>query len=139
MFNVTGKTVLHQGSVESLSGEQQSSKKIVKQDSNEQVQAMTGEMEMQFKKLMEFTGATTPLEVLDRFITQKESTTRLNYLRTVTEAEKKHLEEQREVLAQQLESIKFSDVKETEEYGIRRDIYDIKLTFITCFQEPGTA
>lgn len=119
IFNITGKTLLHQGSVESLSGEQQSGKKIVKQDSNEQVQAMTGEMEMQFKKLMEVTGATTPLEVLDRFVTQKESTTRLNYLRTVTEAEKKHLEMQREVLAQQLESIKFSDVKETEEYGIR--------------------
>lgn len=116
IFIITGKTILHQGSVESLSGEHQSGKKIVKQDSNEQVQAMTGEMEMQFKKLMEVTGATTPLEVLDRFITQKESTTRLNYLRTVTEAEKKHLEMQREVLAQQLESIKFSDVKETEEY-----------------------
>lgn len=112
-----------------MSGEQQSGKKVVKQDSNEQVQAMTGEMEMQFKKLMEVTGATTPLEVLDRFITQKESTTRLNYLRTVTEAEKKHLEMQREVLAQQLESIKFSDVKETEEYGIRSNICNIKLTF----------
>lgn len=91
---------------------------------------MTGEMEMQFKKLMEVTGATTPQEVLDRFITQKESTTRLNYLRTVTEAEKKHLEMQREVLAQQLESIKFSDVKETEEY-VRWNIYDIKLKFET--------
>lgn len=73
-------------------------------------------MEQQFKKLMEVTGATSPLEVLERFLAQKESTSRLNYLRTVTEGEKKHLEMQREILTAQLESSKFSDVKETEEY-----------------------
>lgn len=116
----TGKptSLVHQpGSVESLSGEQQSgAKRTVRQDTNEVAQEMTAEMEGQFKRLMEVTGATTPLEVLDRFIAQKESTTRLNYLRTVTEGEKKHLEMQREVLMQTLETTKFADVKETEEY-----------------------
>ena len=87
---------------------------MVKQDSNAQALEQTNELEMQFKKLMEVTGATSQLEVLERFLSQKESTSRLNYLRTVTEGEKKHLEMQREVLTAQLESSKFSDVKETE-------------------------
>lgn len=75
---------------------------------------MTSELEMEFKKLMEITGATSPLEVLERFLTQKESTSRLTYLRTVTEGEKKHLEMQREILTSQFENSKFSDTKDTE-------------------------
>lgn len=73
-------------------------------------------MEQLFKQLMEMTGATTSSEVLERFISQKESSSRLSYLRTVTEGEKKHLEEQRELLNGQLEAHKFSnDGKENEE------------------------
>lgn len=109
----TGKALIHQGSMESNT-DQQTGKKIGKQDSNAQAQEMTSEMEMEFKILMETTGATTSMEVLERFIAQKESTSRLNYLRTVTEGEKKHLEGQREMLLSQLETSKFSDVKENE-------------------------
>lgn len=94
--------------------DQQTGKKLGKQDSNAQAQEITSEMEMEFKILMETTGSTTPVEVLERFIAQKESTSRLNYLRTVTEGEKKHLEVQREMLLSQLETSKFSDVKENE-------------------------
>lgn len=94
--------------------DQQTGKKVGKQDSNAQTQETTSEMEMEFKTLMETTGATTPAEVLERFMAQTESTSRLNYLRTVTEGEKKHLEVQREMLISQLETSKFSDVKENE-------------------------
>lgn len=113
LFIQAGKTLIHQGSMESTT-DQQTGKKLGKQDSNAQAQEMTSEMEMEFKILMETTGSTTPMEVLERFIAQKESTSRLNYLRTVTEGEKKHLEIQRETLLSQLETSKFSDVKENE-------------------------
>lgn len=63
---------------------------------------------------METTGATFEDEVLERFISQKESSSRLNYLRAVTEDEKKSLEIKRETLLSQLETLKFSDVKDTE-------------------------
>lgn len=73
-------------------------------------------MEHLFKQLMEMTGATTAAEVLERFLGQKESSSRLHYLRTATEGEKKHLEEQRESLNGQLEALKFStDGAENEE------------------------
>ncbi|KAG4068721.1 hypothetical protein HA402_002412 [Bradysia odoriphaga] len=60
----TGKALIHQGSMESTN-DQQTGKKVGKQDSNAQAQEMTSEMEMEFKTLMETTGATTTVEVLE--------------------------------------------------------------------------
>lgn len=104
--------------MDSLTGDQQIDKINEEQDPNAQAKESTNVMEIIFKKLMEITGATSANEVLERFIAQKEATSRLNYLRTVTEGEKKHLEMQREHLLAQLESFKFADVKENEVYDL---------------------
>lgn len=79
---------------------------------------VTYKLECQLKTLMTTTGATSPQEVLQRFTAQKEASSRLNYLRTVTEGEKKHLETQRDDLMAQLESSKFTDIKENEVYVV---------------------
>lgn len=106
--------MIHQGSIESESADQQTDKKDGELDPNNQAQRATNELELLFKNLMETTGATTSEEVLERFISQKESTSRLNYLRTVTEDEKKQLEVSRESILSKLDTLKFSDVKENE-------------------------
>ena len=72
------------------------------------------ELESKLKVLMQITGATSPQDLLERFSSQKEAMQRLNYLRTVTEAEKRHLEIRRDDLTSQLEQLKFSDTKENE-------------------------
>lgn len=72
------------------------------------------QLEITLKLLMQVTGATSPSDVFSRFNTQKEATTRLNYLRTVTEAEKRQLETQRDELTASMESLRFSDSKENE-------------------------
>lgn len=107
--------MLHQGSIESESIDHQVEKKEADLDPTNQVQQTTNEMELLFKNLMETTGATTSEEVVERFISQTESTSRLNYLRTVTEDEKKQMEIARESILSQLDILKFSDVKENEE------------------------
>lgn len=71
--------------------------------------------EQQFKVLMEQTGATTPAEVLQRYVAQRESSARLGYLRTVAETEKQQLEQTRETLSAELEASKFTSVKEKDE------------------------
>ncbi|CAD7091000.1 unnamed protein product [Hermetia illucens] len=109
-----GKSLVHQESIGSSSGDQQTGKTEQEDDPNAQLKSMVAEMETTFKKLMEVTGATSAQEVLQRFTSQKESTSRLNYLRSAAEAEKKHLEAQREILATELETLKFADIKESE-------------------------
>lgn len=71
--------------------------------------------EQQFKGLMEQTGATTPAEVLQRYVAQRESGARLGYLRTVAETEKQQLEQNREQFSAALEASKFTSVKEKDE------------------------
>lgn len=109
-----GKTVHHQDSIGSGSGEQQTGKTEQDKDENSQLKNTTGDMEDLFKNLMEVSGATSPHEVFERFSSQKESALRLNYLRSAAEAEKNSLEQLRESLTKELESSKFSDVKEKE-------------------------
>lgn len=75
---------------------------------------IVNELENKLKVLMQTTGATSPEDLLERFTAQKEAMQRLNYLRTVTEAEKRHLEIERDELVSQLEQLKFSDTKENE-------------------------
>lgn len=72
------------------------------------------ELEARMKILMQTTGGTSPADLLERFTVQKEAMQRLNYLRTVTETEKRHLEIERDELTSQLEQLKFSDTKENE-------------------------
>lgn len=72
------------------------------------------QLESQLKSLMQLTGATSPSDVLNRFIVQKEATTRLNYLRTVTEKEKWQLEKQRDELTSNLETLSFTVTKESD-------------------------
>ncbi|XP_075164856.1 coiled-coil domain containing protein 151 [Haematobia irritans] len=109
-----GKTVTHQDSIGSSSGEQQTGKTETDEDENSQLKNVTGDMEDLFKNLMEVSGATSPHEVFERFSSQKESAIRLNYLRAAAESEKNSLEKLRETLTKELESSKFSDVKEKE-------------------------
>lgn len=79
---------------------------------------LVNELETRLKLLMQTTGATSPTDLLNRFTAQKEAMQRLNYLRTVTESEKRHLEIERDELSSQLERLKFSDTKENEVYAV---------------------
>uniref|UniRef100_A0A1I8PWU3 Uncharacterized protein n=1 Tax=Stomoxys calcitrans TaxID=35570 RepID=A0A1I8PWU3_STOCA len=114
LFVESTKTVTHQDSIGSSSGEPQTGKTETDEDENSQLKSVTGDMEDLFKNLMEVSGATSPHEVFERFSSQKESALRLNYLRAAAESEKNSLEQLRESLTKELESSKFSDVKEKE-------------------------
>lgn len=105
---------MQQGSIESLSGDPHTEDRKTADDGIGVPEEASTKMESEFKILMQATGATSPKEVMDRFLAQKEATSRLNYLRTVTEGEKKHLETERDRLLGQLETFKFSDIKENE-------------------------
>lgn len=107
--------MVRQGSMDSLTGDAQQTAKASETASGGRSGGdVTSKLEAQLKILMTATGATSPAEVLQRFTAQKEASSRLNYLRTVTEGEKKHLETQRDNLMSQLESFKFTDIKENE-------------------------
>lgn len=67
-----------------------------------------------FLKLKEATGVSETEEVLQRFLGQKETKSRLTYLRKNTEDEKKKLEKRKEVMLAQLEAFKFAEVKDKE-------------------------
>lgn len=104
---------MQQGSTESLNDVPLSDKPL---ESTRGPSDIVNELEGRLKVLMQTTGATSPSDLLERFTAQKEAMQRLNYLRTVTESEKKHLEQQRDGLSSQLEQLKFSDTKENEVY-----------------------
>ena len=61
-------------------------------------------------------GVSDTEEVLQRFLGQKGTKSRLTYLRKVTEDEKRQLEKRKEVMMAQLEAFKFAEVKEKEVY-----------------------
>ncbi|EDS39466.1 conserved hypothetical protein [Culex quinquefasciatus] len=102
----SGKTLIHQESALSASGEGDDAAGHGKDSATE--------MEQKFKKLMQATGVSAASEVVDRFLAQREASARLTYLRTVTENEKKQLESQRELMTAQLDSFKFADVKDSD-------------------------
>lgn len=106
------KTIMQQGSMESLSGDQLTEK--ASPISAKGPIDVVNQLESHLKVLMQITGATSSADVLNRFTSQKEASTRLNYLRAITEGEKRHLESERDSLTAQLESLKFSDNKENE-------------------------
>lgn len=125
-----GRAVVRQGSIDSLTGDGQFTDKASEHASSSHSPGdVTYKLESQLKTLMTATGATSPQEVLQRFTAQKEASSRLNYLRTVTEAEKKHLEMQRDDLMTQLESSKFTDIKENEMYVTQFGIFQFLSPF----------
>ena len=107
----SGKTLMHQDSVGSGSGDLQTGKTEPDSDA---LATESGSLECTFKKIMEATGATETREVLTRFMAQREATTRLNFLRNTTEQSKKDLEEEREKLTASLDAFRFADIKENE-------------------------
>lgn len=108
----TGKTLVHQDSVGSGSGDLQTGKTEPESDPSGME---TGRpIEVTFRRIMTATGATETKEVLTRFMAQREATTRLNFLRNSTETSKKDLEGERETLTANLDSFRFADIKENE-------------------------
>lgn len=114
LFVFAAKNLVQHGSMESLIGDGPPTGKASPLSAKPNNAA--NQLESTLKLLMQVTGAKSPLDVLKRFNAQKEATTRLNYLRTVTESEKHQLEVQRDELIAQLESLRFSDTKENEVY-----------------------
>lgn len=60
-------------------------------------------------------GETDAEDVLQRFLSQKETLSRLSYLRSITEKEKQELQRQRDYLVTELEGFKFAEVKGDEQ------------------------
>ncbi|XP_061518998.1 outer dynein arm-docking complex subunit 3 [Anopheles gambiae] len=110
----SGKTLIHQESILSGSGEHGRGGEGGDDGSSLHDKDGASEMEQKFKKLMQATGVSAAGEVVDRFLAQREASARLTYLRTVTENEKKQLEAQRELMKAQLDAFKFADVKDSD-------------------------
>lgn len=111
----TGKAFVHQDSVSSMSGDYMTqTKSEVSTDPSQRLKCQSQEMEVLFKNLMRVTGATSSQEVLSRFHMQKESMTRLVYLRKTAEEEKQTLEKTRDDLLKELEHTKFTDISEND-------------------------
>ncbi|KFB52290.1 AGAP001018-PA-like protein [Anopheles sinensis] len=110
----SGKTLIHQESMLSGSGEHGRGGDGADDGSSLHDKDGASEMEQKFKKLMQATGVSAASEVVDRFLAQREASARLTYLRTVTENEKKQLEAQRELMKAQLDAFKFADVKDSD-------------------------
>lgn len=60
-------------------------------------------------------GETDAEDVLKRFLTQKETLSRLSYLRNITEEEKQELQRQKDCMITELEAFKFAEVKDSEQ------------------------
>lgn len=132
----TGKTMVHQDSLGSDGGEKVD-------DPATQTKEATNKMQEIFKRLMHATGVSSPNEIVDRFLAQKEALQRLNYLRTVTENEKKELQTQREVLSNELDEYKFadtgeSDVNQEEVERLKKDIEDCKARCKACVKAKNS-
>lgn len=108
----SGKPLVHQDSVGSGSGDLQTGK--TEPDSDPLGTETGHSIEVTFRRIMEATGATETKEVLERFMAQREATTRLSFLRNSTETSKKDLEEERETLSSNLDAFRFADIKENE-------------------------
>jgi hypothetical protein len=60
-------------------------------------------------------GEIDPEDVLKRFLSQKETLSRLSYLRNITEEEKQELQRQKDFMVAELEAFKFAEVKDNEQ------------------------
>ncbi|XP_053681958.1 outer dynein arm-docking complex subunit 3 [Sabethes cyaneus] len=132
----SGKTLIHQESVLSATGEHGGGKGDLEDGGGHDKDSAT-DMEHKFKKLMQAIGVSAASEVVDRFLAQREASARLTYLRTITENEKKQLEAQRELMTAQLDAFKFADVKDSdvnqeELEKIRNSIEELKASREEC-------
>ncbi|KAL5284930.1 CCDC151 family protein [Megaselia abdita] len=132
----SGKTFVHQESVSSMSGDYVTqTKSEVPTDPAQILKCQSREMETLFKTLMRVTGATSSQEVLSRFHMQKESMTRLVYLRKTAEDEKEMLEKSRDDLLKELERTKFTDISEND---INQEtIEKIKTSISDCLEDKS--
>lgn len=73
-------------------------------------------LEEAFVKLRSATGVTRTEDVLDRFLSQRATKEKLQRMRTVTEDEKMNLERKRQTLTAEIESQKFSETKNADEW-----------------------
>lgn len=130
----TGKAFVHQDSTSSISGDCVFQQKVeVLFDPAQRLKCQSREMEDLFKTLMRVTGATSSQEVLSRFHMQKESMTRLVYLRKTAEEEKQMLEKSRDDLLKELERTKFTDISEND---INQEtIEKIKKSISDCLED----
>ncbi|XP_055615227.1 outer dynein arm-docking complex subunit 3 [Toxorhynchites rutilus septentrionalis] len=137
----SGKTLIHQESIISASGDHVGGKGEG-EDSSVHDKDSASVMEQKFKKLMQATGVSAASEVVDRFLAQREASARLTYLRSITENEKKQLESQRELMTAQLDAFKFADVKDSdvnqeELEKIRNSIEELKARCEECNKAIG--
>lgn len=132
----SGKTFVHQDSVSSMSGDYVTQTNMeVPTDPTQRLKCESQEKENLFKTLMRVTGATSSQEVLSRFLMQKESMTRLVYLRKTAEEEKQMLEKSRDDLLKELERTKFTDISEND---INQEtIEKIKKSISVCVEEKS--
>ncbi|XP_068082941.1 golgin subfamily A member 6-like protein 26 [Anabrus simplex] len=104
----SARGIIHQDSA--------SSSEITASQAEETATAKATEfLESAFAKLKEATGESETDEVLQRFLSQKETMSRLTYLKNITEKEKRELEMRKDFMMAELESFKFAEVKDKEE------------------------
>jgi hypothetical protein len=60
-------------------------------------------------------GETDVEDVFKRFLSQKETLSRLSYLRNIAEEEKQELQKQKDFMVTELEAFKFAEVKDNEQ------------------------
>nr|CAD7460266.1 unnamed protein product [Timema tahoe] len=102
----TGRPMLHHDSISSANGSR---------PGTQQATRLTDDLESAFMMLKEATGETETEQVLQRFILQRQTQTRLSYLKNITEEEKMELEKRKEYMMADLEAFKFAEVKDKEQ------------------------
>ncbi|XP_039289350.1 coiled-coil domain-containing protein 151 [Nilaparvata lugens] len=112
----TGRTVIHQDSANSTD---------LNQATADEALSATEQLDKAFATLRDATGVTATEDVLDRFFSQQETRTRLTFLKTSTEEEKKDLEKRRDMMMAELEAYKFAQVKDKEQN--EEEVENVKL------------
>ncbi|PNF16323.1 hypothetical protein B7P43_G10836, partial [Cryptotermes secundus] len=108
-----GRALVHQDSACSLEG--------VPSAADDSTLKMTTQLEQAFEKLKAVTGETDVEDVFKRFVSQKETLSRLSYLRNITEEEKQELQKQKDFMVTELEAFKFAEVKDNEQNADERE------------------
>ncbi|GLV44078.1 Coiled-coil domain containing protein 151 [Carabus blaptoides fortunei] len=112
-------------------------------DDTEQTDDMTQEEDQEvvlneaFDKLKEATGASTSDDVLGKFRAQKDTRTRLDYLKKTTELEKRQLELKQRTLSTELERYKYAQERDKEKHSeaileLKRNIDEQREIKRTC-------
>ncbi|GFG29927.1 hypothetical protein Cfor_09945 [Coptotermes formosanus] len=103
----TARTLMHQDSASSTEG--------APSTMDDSTAKITIYLEKAFEKLKAATGEMDAEDVLKRFLSQKETLSRLSYLRSIAEKEKQELQRQKDILVTELEALKFAEVKGNEQ------------------------